>query len=232
MLVCDAPEFVRWRPDFSSSGQSAPDWTQVRCDGHQLTNGAEWVEWDENPVQVVLCEECGYVHCAMGGYVHASRVRDHVLWTPPRLPVTDDEEHDREEYAASATLQAYGAVAIPAAVWATWPAARVIDALPRTRRSDLLAAWRAAAPPREDAIGTDLGLLEDAFAAVDAVERWFAAEPEAVVDALVPLGEGGVTVFYDRPRFTEWTPAVRVGDAVLPVFGGRITVAATSPDTG
>ena len=55
VLVCHDPELVAWRPDFSSSGQSDPDWTLVRCRGERLTNALNWVDWSENPVQVELC---------------------------------------------------------------------------------------------------------------------------------------------------------------------------------
>jgi hypothetical protein len=232
MLVCNAPELERWRPDFSSSEQPSPDWTRVMSGDTQLVNGLEAVEWDENPVQVAVCETCGYTDCAFGGYVHVSRAGSYVVWSEPRLP-GEEPEHEEHQYAASAAIVRHGAVVVPAAVWASWPGVPALEALPVTRRGDLVGAWHASAPPREDAIGTDLGVLADALAVVEAVERWFDADPDASVGDLVPVGgDGGVTIFYDGPRFTEWTPAVRVGDEVLPVFAGRITVADTTSDTG
>ena len=216
MLVCDAPEFVHWRPDFSSSGQTEPDWTQVRCGGHQLTNGCEWVDWDQDPVQVVLCEACGVTDCEWGGYVHVARVGGHVLWSAPRLPVSDDETFDREQYRSIAAIDAHGAVAIPAAVWERWPGVPAIASLPPARRGDLLAAWRAGAPPHEEAVAADGGTVEEALA----VDRWF--ESDEPVGALVPLGEGAITLFYDGARFTEWIPAARVGERLVPVFAGRL----------
>jgi hypothetical protein len=231
VLVCDAPEIEHWTPDFSSSGQASPEWTRVSCAGEQVANALEWIEWDERPVQLVLCEQCGVTGCAIGGHAHVSRAGADVVLSAPRLP-DRDPEWEAERYAASRAVERHGAVVVPAAVWSAWPGVPAIGTLPATRRGDLVVAWRAAAPPRPDAIASDIGEVEEALAAVDAVERWFDADPDASVGELVPVGDGGVTIFYDGLRFTEWTPAVRVGDEVLPVFGGRITVAATTSDTG
>jgi len=231
MLLCEAPEFVRWSPDFSSSGQTSPSWTQVVCDGAQVINGLEVVEWDDNPVQLVVCEACGVVDCAYGGYAHVSRAGSYVVLSEPRLPGADPN-HEDHQYAASAAVVRFGAVVVPLAVWSAWPEVGATDALPVTRRHDLAGGWLAEAPPREDAIAADVGTVEDGLAAVDAVDRWFEADPEAVVEELVPVAPGkAITLFYDSPRFTEWTPAVRVDGAWLPVLGG-FTVAATSAGIG
>lgn len=231
MLLCDAPEFERWTPDFSSSGQASPEWTRVRCGGEQITNALEWIDWDEHPVQLVLCEQCGVTGCAIGGHAHVSRAGGQAVLSEPRLP-DRDPEWEAERYAASTAIGRHGAVVVPTAVWSAWPDAPALGALPPTRRCDLLAAWRATAPPRADAIATDLGALEDALAALDAVEAWFADEPEAAVGALVPVGEDAVTIFYDSPRFTEWTAVTRAGGGWRPVFAGRITVAAATSGVG
>ena len=231
MLLCDAPEFVRWRPDFSSSGQDSPEWTQVLCAGERVVNGLEAVEWEENPVQLVVCEACGITDCAYGGYAHVSRTGAHVVLSEPRPPAVNRSYEDHQDAASTAVVR-HGAVVVPVAVWSGWPGVPPVDTLPSTRRRDLVGGWRAEAPPRADAIGTDSGDLEEALAAVDAVDRWFEADPEAVVHELLPLGEGGVTVFYDSPRFVEWTPVARVGDALQPVLGGRFTAVATSAGMG
>ncbi len=142
MLVCHDPELVAWRPDFSSSGQSDPDWTLVRCRGERLTNALNWVEWSENPVQVELCEECGVDGCAAGGYVHVSRHEDDLLWTAPH--VDTDDEFELHQYAPSVAILRHGAVVIPVAVWESWrerfnlPPAQ---AFPAAEPRDCEAAW-------------------------------------------------------------------------------------------
>ena len=117
---------------------------------------------------------------------------------------------------STAAIDAHGAVMIPAAVWARWPGVPASSSFPQVRRADLLAAWRAGAPPHEDAIAADGGTVEEALA----VEGWF--ETDEPVGALVPLGEGAITLFYDGARFSEWVPAARVGGGLVPVFAGRL----------
>src|SRR5688500_17319503 len=96
MLLCDAPEFERWKPDFSSSGQESPDWTRVTCAGELVTNALEWIDWEDLPVQAVLCEQCGVTGCELGGRVQLSRLGDHVLWTAPEIDTVRFELADRE----------------------------------------------------------------------------------------------------------------------------------------
>jgi hypothetical protein len=120
VLVCHDPELIAWRPDFSSSGQSDPDWTLVRCRGERLTNALNWVDWSENPVQVELCEECGVDGCAAGGYVHVSRLDDMVLWTAPH--VDPDDEFASHQYAPSRLIVRHETIAIPVTTWDEWRA--------------------------------------------------------------------------------------------------------------
>jgi hypothetical protein len=118
VLICTNPQLVEWTPDFSSSGQPSPQWTEVRCNGERLTNALNWIDWNQNPVQVELCEECGVTGCARGGYVHVSRDDDFVLWTAPRIDPDDQFEAHRS--APTEVVIRHGAVAIPIDVWDQW----------------------------------------------------------------------------------------------------------------
>ncbi|HET7433153.1 MAG TPA: hypothetical protein VFN10_00425 [Thermoanaerobaculia bacterium] len=108
MFVCGELQTEVWQPDFSSSGQTSVPWTRVRCGSHAITNSLQWVEWSENPVQVLLCESCGIEGCAVGGYVHVSRLGDYALWSAPQI--SDDSE-------PAQFLRTLGALAIPMATW-------------------------------------------------------------------------------------------------------------------
>ncbi|MCG8454829.1 MAG: hypothetical protein MI919_01000 [Holophagales bacterium] len=90
MLICNDLELSPWTPDFSSSGQSNPRWTRASCRGLQLANSVEGVDWSTNPVQVVLCEACGYPDCGPANYVHVPRLDDLVLWSVPHIDESDD----------------------------------------------------------------------------------------------------------------------------------------------
>src|SRR6185436_15369737 len=85
MFVCDQLRTEVWRPDFSTSEQTSRTWTRVTCRGLQIANSLEWADWLENPVQVILCDACGHAGCASGGYVHVSRLHEHVLWSAPQI---------------------------------------------------------------------------------------------------------------------------------------------------
>jgi hypothetical protein len=120
VLVCAAPEFVPWRPDFSSSEQSSPHWTKPVRSGEQLTNAINAVDWlDEgSAVQVELCESCGFAGCESGGYVHVSRLESHVLLTPPHVDLNDPFEW--HQYRPSEPVRRHGAVAIKVEDWEAW----------------------------------------------------------------------------------------------------------------
>jgi hypothetical protein len=248
VLVCETPTLERWRPDFSSSEQRDPQWVRVVCDGVELTNAVDWVDWlTDGPVQVVLCEACGANHCASGGYAHVSRLGTHLLWTLPRIDWTDPFESS--EYGTSYALEQRGAVAIPFSVWDEWrqqfPDIPDADAFPRTRRSDLYHAWTdgtgliyRVAPAaefltavREHAVASDPSDLAALVAAVEQLTSWFAADPEAPVDGRLAEPSDRVVVetlyfdlpdTFDRPRLHEWQAVCRSGGNLSPVLGGLV----------
>lgn len=75
-------EFSPVEFDFSSSGQSRWSGRQARCKGLQLVNAVGLVEWDEEPVQVRVCEQCGMTRCAAGESVHVRRAGEFVVVMP------------------------------------------------------------------------------------------------------------------------------------------------------
>ena len=58
MLVCDTPTLERWRPDRSSSEQPHPEWVRVVCDGVELTNALDWVDWLTDRPRCVWVAAC------------------------------------------------------------------------------------------------------------------------------------------------------------------------------
>lgn len=120
MFVCDQLRTEVWHPDFSSSEQVSPTWTRVTCRGIEITNSLEWAEWQENPVQVMLCDACGHHGCASGGYVHVSRWQRHVLWTAPQT--SSDADYAEAAYEIPHVIRNLGALALPVEVWNEWAA--------------------------------------------------------------------------------------------------------------
>jgi hypothetical protein len=249
VLLCATPEFIAWRPDFSSSEQADPNWTKLVCEGVQLSNALGWVDWfDEPAVQVELCEACGHARCESGGYVHVSRLGKHVLWTQPHIDPSDPFES--YQYRASEPVRKYGAIAIPAEEWEAWrhrfaelPSSGMF---PRTERRDLFDAWLREAPvfgvwdardqiaelARERAVAAEPGETANALRSIDAIVHWFREEPDAPVDGeLVAVASHGASVetlyvdvpdTFDRPVLHEWPAVARRGGHVAPVFGREL----------
>ncbi len=67
---------------FESSGQGVHRDLALRADDETLVNMLECVEWADDPVQVEICDACGYAGCATGGYVAARRLGAHVVLAP------------------------------------------------------------------------------------------------------------------------------------------------------
>src|SRR4051794_12207457 len=120
MRFCDQPVFERWSPDFSSSGLANPVWTRAKCDGSELCNSLEWTDWEDDPVQVQLCDACGTPGCASGGYARISALAGFVLWTPPRLH-DNKEQFDFRMFSANA-LEKFGSILISPRGWASFRA--------------------------------------------------------------------------------------------------------------
>jgi hypothetical protein len=252
VLVCAAPELVPWRPDFSSSEQGSPPWTRLVCNGEQLTNAINAVDWlDKEPaVQVELCECCGFAGCTTGGYVHVSRLGSLLLWTPPHVDLSDPFE--ASQYRASDPVRRHGAVAIKVDDWDRWrrqfdrlPAA---DEFPQTLRRDLLAAWRGEAQifrqfdspddlvdlARQRAVAADPSSLEGALAQIEMVAGWLWADPDVVVDGSLvnAVSEGAAveTIYFDVPDtfdrdvLREWRATSRIGDQITVVLAGELVL--------
>jgi hypothetical protein len=253
VLICTDPEFVAWRPDFSSSEQASPQWTRLLCGGVQLTNAIDAVDWlGEWPaVQVELCESCGFAGCESGGYVHVSRLEGDVLWTPPHIDLGDPFE--TYQYRPSDPVRQHGGVAIPIEDWEAWrrqvPELPPADDFAPTLRRDLLAAWRGEAQifgrfdspddlvefARRHVVAADPSSVEDALVQLDAVASWLQREPDAAVEgALVgaPASGAGVETLYldvpdtfDRDVLREWRATASIdGAATLVVGGGLVLV--------
>jgi hypothetical protein len=114
LLVQDALT-ESWTPDFGSSGESSPTWTRLVADGLELANSLEAPDWYENPVQVAVCEACGFPQCANGGYVHISRTPRYVVWTAPQVEIEDEIE--AVQYAPATCVARSGCVLIPRETW-------------------------------------------------------------------------------------------------------------------
>jgi hypothetical protein len=68
--------------DFTSSTGERPRSCSVFTGDVQLVNAADFADLTSDPTQVHVCEHCGVVGCADGGYVRFRRVSDFCIWLP------------------------------------------------------------------------------------------------------------------------------------------------------
>jgi hypothetical protein len=67
---------------FAASEQGVHHDRALRADGKILVNMLDLAEWGEDPVQVEICDACGTVGCASGGYVSPRRLGPYVVLAP------------------------------------------------------------------------------------------------------------------------------------------------------
>jgi hypothetical protein len=226
MVICADTTTEKWSPDFSSSGQANPSWTRVMFREKMLINSLEWMDWTDNPVQLLLCEACGTIQCEYGGYVHVSRLDDFVLLTAPQLD--DENERVHDQFAPHFALEQFGAIAIPPSVWAQWRTqdAELPDAVtfaPANGRA-LAEAW-SLGPGRPKRLEDLLKSLKHRLVACDSldpesalrrVEHWlghFSTNVPMASRVVAPseLGARIETLYFDGPGNEDW-PALAITD--------------------
>ena len=76
------PVIQKAKLDFTSSGQGFYEVSQLVSDGIVLMNVLELMEFDEDEVQLLICDHCGTINCKSG---------DYVLLIPAFEQMADDE---------------------------------------------------------------------------------------------------------------------------------------------
>lgn len=237
MFVCSDIDVAHWRPDFSSSAQTDPEWFRVRCCHTELTNALNWIDWSENPIQVMLCEACGHEGCSSGGYVHVSRLGGYVLWTMPQVDL--DEAWQEGTYLPLGAIEKHGAIALPLEAWDQFRTiARGIPdmgSLPSANGLALAEAW--ALGPGRPANVMELGsVLRDRLIGADTLERVEAltlvertlesllaqrAHATAPAEAMSARIE---TLYFDGPQSEDWPAFAIAGQQVLPALTSKLVL--------
>ena len=104
--MCVVSHQGRWSPDFSTSGLKNPVWTRATAGDVELRNSLEWTGWSTNPVQTHLCDACGTVGGASGGYAPVSTLNGFVFWTVPQMLA----ELDLDQFWPATAIERFGAV--------------------------------------------------------------------------------------------------------------------------
>lgn len=234
MLLCANPQVAGWTPDFSSSGLPSPRWSRLTFGGIDLCNSLEFVDWTANPVQVEICDQCGTIGCGPGGYVHASRMSDLVLWTAPQIDTTD--EFARAQFAPANALSRYGSIAIPAAHWERIreivPDVPIASSLPPTNATAIADAWvrgkgRNLAAPEVPSMLTNRLIACDTLEpdlAVQHVRDWLrqvASRPDLTY-GLFELAETQARpekLYFEGPGSVDWCALAELNGQYYPLLG-------------
>jgi hypothetical protein len=248
MILCRDASLETWTPKFTSSGQPNPTWIRVKCEGVKITNALTWVDWTENPVQLLLCDACGFAGCGTGGYAHVGRVADSVLLTAPQLD--DADEWERSQYDACYAVRKFGAILIQHAEWEHWHSVAgdtpVISKLRPANGRAIADAWRMSAhhPNRASTLAEVVPLLQDRLLGSDTMEpSQVIRNVEILINLLKNLhseeasgrfvdpAEVGASVemlYFDGPKDQDWAGLALLGDQVLPAFGKEIVYVPTT----
>jgi hypothetical protein len=92
--------------DFTSSGQGRPTTHQLLADDVLFANALGFTDWQELPVQLLVCESCGVVGCEPGGRLDIVRVGQFAVFVPAFAPMLENGIH---EYAAPEYSRTRGA---------------------------------------------------------------------------------------------------------------------------
>ena len=83
--------------DFSSSGGGWRKVSQLFVGQTQIANAVEYTDWQDEDTQLIVCDYCGTVHCASGGWVSILHGGEFVVLGPDSR-LFEVEKPDRLEY--------------------------------------------------------------------------------------------------------------------------------------
>lgn len=84
------PTIKKAKLNFTSSGQGFCEVSQLVSDGIVIMNALELMEFDEDRIQVLICDHCGIVHCKSGDWINLRLAGDFVLMIPAFDEMQDD----------------------------------------------------------------------------------------------------------------------------------------------
>jgi hypothetical protein len=138
---------------FESSGQGQHEDLSLVGDDTELANMLGYIDWSEDPAQVVVCDACGTIGCASGNYVALRRLDDFVVMAPPAKGYDALADLSaRAQYVEPAFMRRGGVPLIPIAEWERLRAKGAplpgSDGLAALRWSEAMLAAQIEAPLR------------------------------------------------------------------------------------
>jgi len=167
---------------FESSGLGQHRDLALLGDGIELVNMVGAANWDEDPVQVIVCDHCGCVQCQSGNWVSIRRLSEWVTMVAATKGYGSADPFERGEFTAPKWIRTRGAPLVQVTVWDEVDEARAegaalprSDALPELRWAEALLQAQVEAPRR---LLGEPGRMRDRklSTAVSATDPWMAPE--------------------------------------------------------
>lgn len=231
----------RWRPDSSSSGVALGTWWAVRFDGYELTNTAAEVDWESCPTQLIICESCGTIGCANGGYGKISRLGRDILLTAPEIDPTKDLE--ALQFRPLPAIEESGGLVVSREVWDDLrnrlPAVPDSGAFPKATYREISQAWLMSAPSHrralslgdlkcamsDDLLAADNLSRQEALAELEAVVAWLERSADQVVRERIADVSDDLRIerfYFDGPVEQDWYALAQVAGQTMPAFSADL----------
>ena len=218
-------EFRRRELDFTSSGQGKHSTTAVIADETEIINALDLFDTEEDPMQTIVCESCGFSGCEGGSRVVVRRLDGGIL-VMPAFDAMAEGDWELTEYQPPYFISKLGSALIQGSALAML-ATRVpfladADRWPPVTMRDCVRLLQWEAPARALGAFPDRPKLrEELFAAAshgtgreayDALEKTIAASLDDARPARLVVGES-VSFYLDEARYPAWEPLTFDGSA-------------------
>jgi len=218
LWMVERVEFQPRELDFTSSGQGRRMTTAVVADGTEIINALDLFDSEEDPMQTIVCDACGFSGCNSGNRVVVRRVDGGILLMPAFQAMAEGE-WELTEYEPPYFTIKRGSALFRGGALATledripffadpkrWPALTMREAVQLLQWDAPLAALgKFPDKPRlrEELISTaSHGAGREAY---DALERAIDGSLDDTRSAKLVAGET-VYFYVDPAGYPEWTP--------------------------
>jgi hypothetical protein len=228
MWEINEPTISKTILDFSSSGQSSREVSQLIAGNTVLMNGLELTEWIEDGTQALICSSCGYPGCESGGWVAFRKAGNRVFLIPAFELIEGEKDRYNDEYAAPSYISKQGIPFFDLSTYNALISANVgfpsVDRISQLRLSEAARLVQMEAPYRLFGDPPRVTLQRDkenlVVAASEGEHKNILAEVLAILTDLyndqgpAQLTETGadgdvVSVFLDADEFVEFKCLVR-----------------------
>lgn len=223
------PTIQKAKLDFTSSEQGFVEVSQLVTDNVVLMNALELMEFEEDRVQLLICDHCGIVHCKSGDWISFRKSGNYILLIPAFEDMKDDE-WNKTEYTPPRYFKKEGAPYFIVQTYeefqrefSDFPATQNIKNL---KMCEAMRLAQSRMPLRIFGQSPNLDVRQDKFKYVIASSEGEANEQLQRIEKILrdnyennsaanirlPLSEEEIIyLFIDVPEFSDWQALIRTG---------------------